>query len=84
MGADYYESIPEIIDAREGAAMGIGKDCFIENTIIDKNARIGDYVVIKGSPLLKDEETDKYSIKDGIIVLRKGVFIPSGTKIGLV
>ena len=84
MGADYYESISEIVDSKEGAAMGIGKECIIENAIIDKNARIGNNVVIKGSPLLKDEETDKYSIKDGIIVLRKGAFIPSGTKIGLV
>jgi glucose-1-phosphate adenylyltransferase len=41
-------------------------------------------VVIKGSPLLKDVESDKYAIKDGIIVLKKGVFIPSGTQIGLV
>jgi glucose-1-phosphate adenylyltransferase len=82
MGADYYESISEIVDSKEGAAMGIGKECIIENAIIDKNARIGNNVVIKGNPLLKDEETDKYSIKDGIIVLRKGAFIPSGTKIG--
>jgi len=84
MGADYYESISEIIDSKEGAAMGIGKGCIIENAIIDKNARIGNNVVIKGSPLLKDVESDKYAIKDGIIVLKKGVFIPSGTQIGLV
>jgi len=84
MGADYYESLDEIEESRQGAAMGIGKDCYVENAIIDKNSRIGNHVVIKGSPLLRDEENEKYAIKDGIIVLRKGVFIPSGTKIGLI
>ena len=62
--------------------MGVGKDCFIERAILDKNVRIGNNVVIKGSPVLKADETDSYVIKDGIIVLKKGAYIPDGTRIG--
>ena len=84
MGADYYESIEDITQRRYGAPMGIGKDCYIENAIIDKNCRVGNNVVIKGSPLLKDMETDTHVIRDGIVVLRKRAYIPDGTKIGMV
>lgn len=83
MGADFYESLEEINLRKFGAPMGIGRDCYIENAIVDKNVRIGNHVVIKGSPILKDDETDTYVIRDGIIVLKKGAFIPDGTKIGI-
>ena len=55
----------------------------IENAIIDKDCRIGDGVIIRGDVSLKDEETDTYCVKDGIIVLKKGAVIPHGTKIGV-
>ncbi|MBK8043534.1 MAG: glucose-1-phosphate adenylyltransferase [Haliscomenobacter sp.] len=84
MGADYYESVEDISLRRHGAPMGIGKDCYIENAIIDKNCRIGNNVVIKGSPLLHDQETDTFCVRDGIVVLKKRAYIPDGTKIGLV
>lgn len=83
MGADTYETVEEIKKPKQGAAIGIGKDCYIENAIIDKNCRVGNNVVIKGSPLLKDMETDTYCIRDGIVVLKKGAVIADGTKIGL-
>lgn len=83
MGADFYESLDEIKTAqKQTAPMGIGKDCYIENAIVDKNCRIGNNVVIKGGPLLKDTEMDTYVIRDGIVVLKKGCYIPDGTKIG--
>jgi len=44
--------------------------------------RIGNNVVIKGSPTLKDDETDTYVIRDGIIVLKKGAYIEDGARIG--
>lgn len=82
MGNDYYEDLIDIEDPIDGAPMGVGKDCFIERAILDKNVRIGNNVVIKGSPTLKDIETDTYVIRDGIVVLRKGAYIEDGTRIG--
>lgn len=63
--------------------MGIGANCNIRNAIIDKDCRIGDYVSIHGSIALPDSDTDTYSIREGIIVVRKGAHIPSNTRIGL-
>ena len=82
MGSDYYEELEDITDPRDGAPMGVGKDCVIERAILDKNVRIGNNVVIKGSPTLKDSETETYMIRDGIVVLKKGAYIPDGSKIG--
>lgn len=54
MGADYYESQEEreYNVSRGVPPIGIGRNCKIENAIIDKNARIGDNCVLspKGSP----------------------------------
>lgn len=81
MGNDYYETLEEIDKNNINILMGIGERCVIENAIIDKNCRIGDDVKIIGGPHREDVETDKYVIKDGIIVLKKGVSIPVGTVI---
>jgi len=78
MGSDYYESLEEIEENDIEILMGIGERCFIKNTIIDKNCRIGDDVRINGGSHLKDKETDTYSIKDGIVVLKKMAVIPNG------
>jgi glucose-1-phosphate adenylyltransferase len=82
MGADYYEQLEDIKDPIDGAPMGVGKDCVIDRVILDKNVRIGNNVVIKGSPMLKDDETDTYVVRDGIIVVKKGAYIPDGSRIG--
>ena len=58
--------------------MGIGERCFINNTILDKNVRIGDDVRINGGTHLEDKETDTYFIKEGIVVIKKGAVIPVG------
>src|SRR5205085_7500594 len=44
MGGDYYESSASIArhEAEGKPRVGIGKNCRIENAIIDKNARIGE------------------------------------------
>lgn len=77
MGADYYEHGK--IDHESGIPLGIGKNCIIKQAIIDKNARIGDGVVIspEGKPM--DEKTDLYWVRDGIMVIPKNTVIPSGT-----
>ena len=83
LGCDYYESHESIIEhERVGQPrIGIGAHCKIENAIIDKNARIGDNVVI--SPVGKPEKLDHplYYIRDGIIIIPKNGVIPNGTVI---
>jgi glucose-1-phosphate adenylyltransferase len=76
MGAD--ENQPERPDLPR---IGIGRGCNIQKAIIDKNARIGDNVVI--SPHGKDEEMngEGFYIRDGIVVIPKNSFIASGTRI---
>jgi glucose-1-phosphate adenylyltransferase len=81
MGNDYFQRLEELIQEDE-IPMGIGKHCIIEYAIVDKNCRIGDNVVIRGNPSLPDNETETYCIVDGIIVIKKGAVIPSGSRIG--
>jgi glucose-1-phosphate adenylyltransferase len=80
MGNDFYEKIP--LNTQE-IPLGIGEKCFIDRAIIDKNCKIGDNVIIVGSEGMENHETDTYCMIDGIAVIKKGVTIPSGTKIGL-
>ncbi|MBC3847813.1 glucose-1-phosphate adenylyltransferase [Winogradskyella echinorum] len=79
MGSDTYESLEDIESKKIGVLMGIGERCFIKNTILDKNCRIGDDVRINGGKHLEDTETDQYVIKDGIVVVKKDAVIPHGT-----
>ena len=80
MGADYFESDKGGSPAGE-IPIGIGRNCVIEDAIIDKNARIGDGVII--TPHDKDANSDGpgYYIRDGIVVIPKNATIPPGTKI---
>jgi glucose-1-phosphate adenylyltransferase len=83
LGSDYYESEESVTKhEHEGKPrIGIGANCKIENTIIDKNARIGNNVVI--SPAGKPDKLDHelYYIRDGIVIIPKGALIPHGTVI---
>ena len=49
--------------------------------IIDKNARIGDDVRINGGDHLKDTDTETYTIRDGIVVIKSKAVIANGTVI---
>ncbi|MBF8149684.1 glucose-1-phosphate adenylyltransferase [Winogradskyella sp. F6397] len=81
MGNDSYESLADMESKHIENLMGIGKNCFINNCIIDRNCRIGDNVRIEGGAGLKEAETDQYFVKDGIVVIKKGATIPKGTEI---
>lgn len=81
MGNDYFESLEDLSDPNK-IPMGIGKDCYIENAIIDKHVRIGDNVIIRGHDQLEDVESEHYVIKKGIVVVNKNAVIPRGTIIG--
>ncbi|WP_179335159.1 glucose-1-phosphate adenylyltransferase [Winogradskyella costae] len=78
MGNDDYESLEGIHQNNTEILVGIGERCFIKNTIIDKNVRIGDDVRINGGPHLDDTETETYVVKEGIVVIKKGAVIPKG------
>ncbi|MFO1489042.1 MAG: glucose-1-phosphate adenylyltransferase [Verrucomicrobiota bacterium] len=83
LGCDYYESAASI-EANEKAGrprIGIGSNSRIENAIIDKNARIGNNVVI--TPAGKPENFDHalYFIRDGIVIIPKNGVVPHGTVI---
>ena len=77
MGADYYDpgkrpsSIPT----------GIGPNCDIEGAIIDKNVRIGEGVIIRPFPRQVNFDSEKWVIRDGVVVIPKDVEIPAGTQI---
>jgi glucose-1-phosphate adenylyltransferase len=82
MGNDFYQTLDEIVLQKDEIHVGIGKNCHIEQAIIDKDCRIGDNVVIRGGDHLKNIETETYCIVEGIVVVKKKAVIPSGTKIG--
>lgn len=81
MGADFYQDTKEIISHDEKGLpnLGVGKYCYIERAILDKNCSIGDNVRIIGGKHLQDGEFENYSIKDGIVVVKKNAVITAGT-----
>jgi len=80
MGNDYYETLEEIYSdqSRGVPLLGVGNRCYIKNAIIDKNCRIGDDVRINGGSHLENTDQPLYTVKDGIVVVKKGAVIPNG------
>jgi glucose-1-phosphate adenylyltransferase len=81
MGSDYYE------DERRSTSpipMGIGDGSVIRRAIIDKNARIGKNVVIRGFETLPDTDGLGHVVRDGIVIVLKNAIIPDGMQIGQV
>ncbi|TKC65494.1 glucose-1-phosphate adenylyltransferase [Pedobacter hiemivivus] len=83
MGSDRYQTLQEIQEetAKEKPLIGIGDRCKIVNALIDKNSRIGNDVQIIGGDHLPDGDHPLYTVKDGIVVVKKGAVIPNGTVI---
>jgi glucose-1-phosphate adenylyltransferase len=61
--------------------LNIGENAVIERAILDKDCRIGRNVRIVNRDNVLDVDTDLYSIRDGIVVIPRGVTIPDGTVI---
>jgi glucose-1-phosphate adenylyltransferase len=80
MGIDFYETIEEIEHARSHGlpSVGIGNRCYVRNAIVDKNCRIGDDVRINGGHHLENTDHSLYTVKDGIVVVKKGAVLPNG------
>jgi glucose-1-phosphate adenylyltransferase len=83
LGSDFYESDASIAEHEAVGAprIGIGSNTRIENAIIDKNARIGNDVVI--TPAGKPENMDAplFYIRDGIVIIPKNGVVPHRTVI---
>ena len=87
MGADFYE---ENRPAKGGEPpLGIGSNCVVDHAIVDKNARVGNGVVITpdgkpdecdGPPVRWSDGSDKplWYVRDGIVVIPKGAVLPDG------
>lgn len=81
MGSDYYYRPVGEIDSEPPSdiPIGIGENCYIEGAIIDKNACLGDNVVIKPFPRGTDLDMGTFVVQDGIVVIPKNTVLPSGT-----
>ena len=58
--------------------IGVGRNCEISHTIIDKNARIGDNVKLSAAGKADGEYAHGVIVRDGVLVVPKGAIIPSG------
>ena len=80
MGADFYEGEGPP-PAPGSPPLGIGRNVVIDGAIIDKNARIGDGVVITPEGKPANVDGGNYYIRDGVVVVPKGAVISDGTRI---
>jgi glucose-1-phosphate adenylyltransferase len=76
-GADFYESIAERTQRIKTGQipLGIGEGTLLKRCIIDKNVRIGRHVTLENTQGIQHADHDKFSIRDGIIVVPKDTVI---------
>jgi len=61
----------------ENTSTTIGKNCFLEKVIVDENAVIEDGVELSlNGHFLPDTDMGPITIKDGIIIVKQGAFVP--------
>ena len=88
MGADHYEEIRPAISGEP--PLGIGENTVVDHAIVDKNARIGNGVVITpegksakcdGPPVRWSDGNERpaWYVRDGIVIIPKNAVIPDGT-----
>jgi len=85
MGSDYYEDLNEVVElihTQQPPPVGVGERCYIEKAILDKDCRIGNDVRITGGDHLEDGDHKEYTVRDGIVVIKKNAVIPNGRTIG--
>ena len=79
MGTDFYDADMAAKEKAGEVPYGIGKNCVIDQTIVDKNARIGDGSAISPEGKPDSVDGDNYYIRDGIVIIPKNAVIPAGT-----
>jgi glucose-1-phosphate adenylyltransferase len=82
-GADRFETDAERARNRTHGIpdIGVGDDAVIEQTILDKDCRVGHNVRLVNRRGVANEEGPNYVIRDGIIAVTRGTVIPNGTVI---
>jgi glucose-1-phosphate adenylyltransferase len=79
MGNDQYQNLVEIDkDYNDGKVMGIGERCYLNQCIVDKNCHIGNDVRVNGGKHLPDSNNELFSVKEGVVVIKKGAVLPNG------
>ena len=83
MGADYFERERDLKENKRlgRPPIGIGKGTRIYGAIIDKNARIGQNVLIKSDENRPDSEHPNWVSREGIVIVPKNAVIEDGTVI---
>jgi glucose-1-phosphate adenylyltransferase len=83
MGADFYETEADKAENRRLGRpdVGIGAGSGIENAIVDKNARIGKNVRIRGLTDRPDADEAGWVAREGLVVVVKNGTIPDNTVI---
>lgn len=83
MGADYYEDDADMTKNRaaEVPDIGLGDGTVIENSIVDKNCRIGRNVRVVNESGVQEHDEESFGIRDGIPVLCKDAFFPDGWRL---
>lgn len=74
MGADYWPAEKH----QSTVPMGIGANCVIEGAILDKNARLGENVVIRPFPRDMEMDCGNWFVRDGIVIIPKDAEIAPG------
>jgi glucose-1-phosphate adenylyltransferase len=77
MGADSYSTEKN----HSTVPVGIGAYSSIEGAILDKNARIGECVLIRPFPRGVDMDCGNWFVRDGIVIIPKDAEIPDYTLI---
>jgi glucose-1-phosphate adenylyltransferase len=81
MGADDFESDADRQSNTDlqRPDIGIGENCYIENAIIDKNARIGNNVRLSPEGKPDMYESGDVIVRDGVLLVTKNGVVPDGT-----
>jgi glucose-1-phosphate adenylyltransferase len=83
IGADIFETDAERAANRDRGLpdLGVGDGTVIERAILDKNCRIGRSVQIVNRGNVEEADGKTHVIREGVVVIPKGVTIPDGTVI---
>ncbi len=83
IGADRFETEEERANNRRRGFpdLGVADGSVIERAILDKDCRIGRNVRIVNRRNVQHEDSDRYVIRDGIVVIPKATAVPDGTVI---
>lgn len=81
MGADHYETLDQMAgnESKNLPCLGLGKNCYIRNAILDRNVRIGNDVRLSPEGKPNGFQQGPIHVKDGILIIEKDGIIPNNT-----